>query len=190
MLMKLLISSWRELFREKDLPFLFVQLPMWLNWDAEDNRCWAKLRLAQAKARDEMPGTGMICLLDQGEYGNIHPKVKRPVGERLADLAGEMLYGGGKVSPRALEKRTEGNSLAIRLSAPVKTRDGKEAALLEIAGEDGRFVPARAEIQGDTLRLTAENTDHPTRARYAWTDWSDRVNLYGENGLPLEPFEL
>ena len=189
-LMKLLISSWRELFREKDLPFLFVQLPMWLNWDAEDNRCWAKLRLAQAKARDEMPGTGMICLLDQGEYGNIHPKAKRPVGERLADLAGEMLYGGGKVSPRALEKRTEGNSLAIRLSAPVKTRDGKEAALLEIAGEDGRFVPARAEIQGDTLRLTAENTDHPTRVRYAWTDWSDRVNLYGENGLPLEPFEL
>ena len=31
-LMKLLIRSWRELFREEDLPFLFVQLPMWLNW--------------------------------------------------------------------------------------------------------------------------------------------------------------
>ena len=189
-LMKLLISSWRKLFRDETLPFLFVQLPMWLNWDAEDLRSWAKLRLAQAKARDEMPGTGMICLLDQGEYGNIHPVAKRPVGERLAELAGALLYGGGEVSPRALGIKAEGETLVVRLSAPVKTTDGKEPNLLEIAGEDGQFVSAKAEIRGDTLRLSAEGIDRPVRARYAWTDWSDRVNLSGENGLPLEPFDI
>ena len=189
-LMKLLISSWRDLFREKTLPFLFVQLPMWLDWDAEDAHSWAKIRLAQAKARDETPGTGMICLLDQGEYGNIHPTAKRPVGERLAELAGAMLYGGGAVSPRALGKRTEGNMLIVSLSAPVKTKDGKAPNLLEIAGEDGQFVPARAEIRGNRLILEAEGVSRPVRARYAWTDYSCQVNLFGENGLPLEPFSL
>ena len=189
-LMKLLISSWRKLFRNDRLPFLFVQLPMWLNWDAEDLRSWARLRLAQARARDEMPGTGMICLLDQGEYGNIHPTAKRPVGERLAELAGAMLYGGGAVSPRALAKETDGDTLIIRLSAPVRTRDGAAANLLEIAGADRQFVPAKAEIGDGILCLTAEGVTGPVYARYAWTDYSDKVNLFGKNGLPLEPFDL
>lgn len=189
-LMKLLISSWRDLFREKTLPFLFVQLPMWLDWDAEDMRSWAKIRLAQARARDEMPGTGMVCLLDQGEYGNIHPTAKRPVGERLAELAGAMLYGGGEVSPRATGKETDGSTLVISFSAPVTTRDGQEANLLEIAGEDKQYVSAKAEIRGNTLILSADGLGCPAYARYAWTDWSDRVNLSGMNGLPLEPFDL
>ena len=189
-LMKLLIGTWRKLFRDGSLPFLFVQLPMWLNWYAEDTRSWAKLRLAQAKARDEAENAGMICLLDQGEYGNIHPTAKRPVGERLAELAGAMIYGGGEVSPRALGMETEGNELAVRLSAPVRTPDGKAPELLEIAGEDQRYVSAKAEIRDDTLRLSAEGVSRPVHARYAWTDYSDRVNLFGENGLPLEPFSL
>lgn len=190
LLMAALIRRWRELFRETDLPFLFVQLPMWIGFDAADNRRWAMLRLAQAKVRDATRNTGMICLLDEGEYGNIHPTNKRPVGERLAELAGKLLRGRGEVSPRALDKYTDGNVLTVRLSAPVSVKDGGKANLLEIAGEDGRYVPARAEIRGAELLLSAEGLNHPVRARYAWTDWSDRVNLFGVNGLPLEPFDL
>ena len=189
-LMKLLIKSWRELFLEDDLPFLFVQLPMWLNWNAEDKRFWAKLRLAQAKVRDEVKNTGMICLLDQGEYGNIHPTAKRPVGERLAELAGAMLYGGGEVSPRATGSETDGDVLTMKLSAPVTTKDGKEPNLLEVAGPDGQFVPAGAEICGGRIILKADGIRCPVHARYAWTDYSDKVNLFGENGLPLEPFVM
>ena len=189
-LMKLLIRAWRGLFREENLPFLFVQLPMWLDWDAEDLRNWAKIRLAQAKTRDETPGTGMVCLLDQGEYGNIHPTAKRPVGERLAELAGAMLYGGGAVSPRALGKRTEGDILIVSLSAPVKTKDGNNPNLLEISGTDREFFPAQAEIRENELLLRADGVKEPVHARYAWTDWSDRMNLFGEHELPLEPFSL
>ena len=187
-LMELLIRVWREKFRDPLLPFLFVQLPMWLDRGAEDTFLWPYLRQSQAKARDNTRNTGMVCLLDQGEYGNIHPTAKRPVGERLAELAGSMIYGGGEVSPRALDKYTEGGTMTIRLSQEVVTRDGQEARLLEAAGEDGRFVPARAEIRGDRLLLRAEGVERPVHARYAWTDWSDRVNLFGKNGLPLEPF--
>ena len=189
-LMTLLIRSWRGLFRDESLPFLFVQLPLWLDRDAEDCRNWARLRLDQARVRDTVPETGMICLLDQGEYGNLHPVCKRPVGERLAELAGNMLRGKGETSPRALGLKADGERLAVSLTAPVCARDGKEPALLEIAGEDGRYVPAGAEIRDRELILRAAEISCPVQARYAWMDWSDRVNLFGVNGLPLEPFEL
>ena len=189
-LMILLIRYWRELFRAPEMPFLFVQLPMWIDFCAEDSFRWPLTRLAQAAVRDAMRNTGMVCLLDQGEFGNIHPTAKRPVGERLAELAGQMLYGGGEVSPRALDKYTEGRVLTVRLSAPVTVRGGGEAELLEIAGEDGNYVPAEAEVRGDRLLLRAESVSMPVQARYAWTDYSDRVNLFGMNGLPLEPFEM
>nr|MCR5566248.1 hypothetical protein [Clostridiales bacterium] len=92
--------------------------------------------------------------------------------------------------PRALGKEAEGDTVTVRLSAPVRTPDGKAPELLEIAGEDRQFVPAKAEIRGNTLRLSAEGVSCPAYARYAWTDWSDKVNVFGENGLPLEPFAI
>jgi len=190
LLMIELIRRWRALFREATLPFLFVQLPMWLDFGASDTFRWPRLRLAQAAARDAMRNTGMVCLLDQGEYGNIHPVDKKPVGDRLAELAGRMLYGEGAVSPRAIAKSTQGNTMTVTLDAPVLTRDGKAPALLEVAEAEGEFVPADASLSGNTLRLWAKAVKHPVRARYAWTDYSDQVNLFGENGLPLEPFLL
>ena len=189
-LMTAMIGFWRKLFRDPELPFLFVQLPMWIGFGAEDSFRWAQTRLAQARVRDTVANTGMICLLDQGEYGNIHPVHKQPVGERLAELMTAMRGEGGAEAPRAVSADARGEILTVRLTSPVHTRDGKAPALTEIAGEDGRFVPAEAEIVGDTLRLRAEGIMHPAFVRYAWTDWSDRVNLFGENGLPLEPFWL
>ena len=188
-LLALLIRTWRKTFRDADLPFLFVQLPMWVDQNGIDTFRWPLLRKAQAAVRDAVPGTGMICLLDQGEFGNIHPTAKRPVGERLADLAGIMLYGAGEVSPRALEMTSQGDALSIRLSAPVQLR-GETTALLEIAGADGCYVPAQAEIRGDRLLLHADSVRQPTHARYAWTDYAAQVPFFGENGLPLEPFDL
>ena len=189
-LMAAMIRLWRRMLEAPELPFLFVQLPMWLDFGAEDTFRWAKTPLAQAAVRDAMRNTGMICLLDEGEYGNIHPVKKRPVGERLAELALDMIYGGGETSPRALDKYTEGDTLVIRLTQKVKTPDGEAPRLLEIAGDDGKYVPAEAKADGNTLRLKAEGVPHPVTVRYAWTDYSDKVNLFGENGLPLEPFRL
>ena len=189
-LMTALIGYWRKIFREPELPFLFVQLPMWIPYDGEDTFTWARTRLAQAKVRDRVPGTGMICLLDEGEYGNIHPLNKRPVGERLAELAGKMLYGEGEESPRIIEKSVNGQVITLQMTQKLRTKHGGAPALLEVAGEDGVFVAAAGEIAGNTLRIRAEGVWKPVSARYAWTDWSDQANLCGENGLPLEPFRV
>ena len=189
-LMTALIGYWRKIFRNPELPFLFVQLPMWIPYDGEDSFTWARTRLAQAAVRDGVRNTGMICLLDEGEYGNIHPVNKRPVGMRLAELAGRMLYGEGEISPRVSGRWVSGDVMTVVTTQHLKTDDGEAPRLLEIAGADGTFVPAEGEISENTIRLRAEPVKHPVSARYAWTDWSDRVNVFGGNGLPLEPFCL
>ena len=190
-LMLALILYWRRIFRDAVLPFLFVQLPMWQDWNAEDTFRWPALRLAQAAVRDAVRNAGMICLLDEGEYGNLHPTAKRVVGERLHRLAETMIYGEtGGYSPRAVRKHTEGRELAVTLSEPVILRKGDKPALLETAGADGVFYPAEAVVHGNELRLRSYQVSRPVHARYAWTDYSDRANLYGSTGLPLEPFCL
>ena len=190
-LMIQLVRAWRGMFGDSRLPFLFVQLPMWRDWDAEETYLWPALRLSQAAARDAIAGSAMACLLDEGEYGNIHPTAKRVVGERLAELAKKLIYGEpGEEAPRALDKYTRGNTMTVCLSAPVRTKDGEAPRLMEIAGADGAFYPANAAAEGSALRLWAGAVPRPVQARYAWCDYSDRVNLIGENGLPLEPFRL
>ena len=80
--------------------------------------------------------------------------------------------------------------MIVLLSQSVRTKDGEAPELLEIAGEDGKFVPAEGEVEEGVIRIRSARVEHPTAVRYAWTDWSDKVNLTGENGLPLEPFWL
>ena len=189
-LMMSLIDRWRTGFRAEELPFLFVQLPMWIDAGAEDSRTWPRLRLAQSRVRDRMRNTGMICLLDQGEFNNIHPADKRVVGERLFETARRLIYGEpGEEAPRVASRRVEGSMMTLRTTQPLLTRDGREPALLELAGTDGRYRPARAMLEGPLLHLTAAGVEHPVQVRYAWTDYGS-VNLFGGNGLPLEPFEL
>ena len=183
-----LIDRWRTAFAAEDLPFLFVQLPMWIAKGAEDSKTWPALRLRQSEVRDRMRNTGMICLLDQGEFDNIHPTNKRVVGERLFELAKREIYGlPGETAPRVTGKRVEGSMMTLMTDQPLMTRDGKEPAMLELAGSDGVFTPARAMLEGPMLHLTAAGVAFPLHCRYAWTDYG-AVNLFAGNGLPLEPF--
>lgn len=183
-----LVQRWREFFRDEELPFLNVQLPMWIAADGVEDGVWPRTRHAQERAWKRLRNTGLAVLIDCGEFDNIHPTDKRTVGERLYEQALTVVYGEpGQVSPRATGKYVLGGTLIVTLTAPVVARG--EAALLEIAGQDGRYYPAKAVIDGATLRLTAPEVPHPVSARYAHVNWG-KVTLFGENGLPLAPFIL
>lgn len=56
-----------------------------------------------------------------------------------------------------------------------------------IAGEDRKFVPADAVIDGETIVVSAEGVVNPKAVRYAWCK-SPEVNLFDRNGLPIAPF--
>src|SRR5690606_19152208 len=92
-LMKALIEDWRRQWKKKDLPFLYVQLPGYMDYSylpAESN--WALLREAQLQTLT-VPNTGMAIAIDLGEWNDIHPDNKKDVGERLALPALQLAYG-------------------------------------------------------------------------------------------------
>lgn len=180
------VKRWRELFQDETLPFLNVQLPMWIASDGVEDGCWGRMRHMQERAWKQLRNSGMAVIIDCGEYDNIHPTDKRTVGERLCEQALMVVYGKqGLESPRAISKYTEGSTLTVVLTAPVKARG--EETLLEIAGQDKRYVQAAVAVEGNKLRLTSTKAPHPVAARYAHVNWG-KVQLYGENGLPLAPF--
>ena len=180
----------REQFQDNELPFLNVQLPMWIDRAAtEDSKLWPALRLAQWKVYRNLRNTGLAIMLDQGEFDNIHPTNKRVVGDRLYEAALDVIYQRkARLSPFALGKYAKDGKLFISLSAPVFDRCEGEF-LMEIAGEDGQFVPAETVLHSDEIILSSPAVPHPVMARYAWTDYAI-VRLFGMNGLPLAPFWL
>lgn len=189
-LMESLIRTWRTWFMDEELPFLFVQLPVWIASGETDPRSWPLLRHAQELTWRRTRHTGMACIIDCGEFDNIHPTDKRTVGERLFEQSRTVVYGEeGECSPRAVSKHTEGNTLVVHLTAPVVIRGEGTAKFLEVAGEDGLYHEAEAVLDGCTLHLTCADVANPVSARYAHWNWCV-VNLFGENGLPLAPFIL
>ena len=52
---------------------------------------------------------------------------------------------------------------------------------------DRKFVPAKAEIEGDRVIVSSPEVPHPVAARYGWANYPV-VNLWNEDGLPASPF--
>ena len=58
---------------------------------------------------------------------------------------------------------------------------------MTIAGADGNFVPAKAEIKDSNIIVSAAGVTEPKAVRYGWANVPD-VNLYNKEGLPASPF--
>jgi sialate O-acetylesterase len=188
-----MIASWRERWGRPDWPFFFVQLAAF----GTQNGDWAGLRDAQRYTRDTLPHTGMAVAIDCGDKTDIHPWAKQPVGERLALLALDQVYGQKIASrgPSFAGAKREGARLLIsfdHVGEGLETADGKpEVPGFEIAAASGEFHPAKAKIaSGGTVELSCDAVVEPARARYAWAAWVEPpVTLRNSAGLAAEPFE-
>lgn len=182
-LLPALISDWRHVWGES-LPFLFVQL-------APHNSISPAFREAQSRIRNKTPHTAIAVTTDVGNAKNIHPIRKKPVGERLALAARAISYGD------AVEHRGPlFDQLKIEDKCAVLHFTHAKGGLMAggtmlkgftIAGADGNFVPARAEIDGETVVVTSDQITQPVAVRYAWAKVPD-ANLFNREGLPAEPF--
>jgi len=187
-----MMESWRMAWSRPDWPFFFVQISAF----NQPNQDWPALRAAQAFARDTVPHTGMALSIDCGEEEDIHPRAKQPVGERLALLALDQVYGQPVVSRgpalQALEKDGDTVRVVFQYSGRgLKTSDGKTAVSgFEVAGADGKFYPVPARIlSNDTVELACSTVSAPVFIRYAWHNWMEPpVTLQNSAGLPAEPF--
>lgn len=192
-LFKSLIGVWRRDFRNSDLPFLFVQLPIHHYLSDETNDRWCYIREAQMQLHKELSHTGIAVAIDCGEYNNIHPVHKTEVGRRLALQAlhhiYELLPETEAYGPIYQAAQTDGNTLLLSFEYAKQgfTTKGDTITGFELAGADDTYYPAKAIIENNCIRLYAPEVPAPIKARYLWIDYAE-VTLFGANGLPLAPF--
>ena len=191
----LLINDWRNLFRNKEMPFYFVQLTSFNanNGNSNNGSAWAEIRESQAAAL-RLPHTGMAVTIDVGEAKDIHPRNKKDVGERLAALALRDTYGKAVTAsgPVYQSSATEGSRIHIRFSpggTGLAVRNGSDQLSgFEIAGEDRKFYPAKAVINGNRVTVQCREVEKPVAVRYAWADDAGNANLCNKEGWPAAPF--
>ncbi|HVV74235.1 MAG TPA: sialate O-acetylesterase, partial [Verrucomicrobiae bacterium] len=191
-LLPAMIRDWRKRFGVGDFPFYIVQLAAWqpVHDQPRDND-WAELREAQALTAKRVPHSGLAVAIDIGEANDIHPKNKAEVGRRLALCAlaqtyGEKLEYSGPwyhaMKIRGAEIHLSFDHVDGGLSAK-----GGELQGFAIAGEERRFVWAKASIAGDHVVVSSPDVPKPVAVRYGW-DINPVCNLYNQSGLPAVPF--
>ncbi len=189
------INDWRNKWQQGDIPFLFVQLPNYMdaNYIPSESQ-WAELREAQLKSLS-LSNTAMAVAIDLGEWNDIHPDNKKTVGERLALAAFNIAYGENIVysGPIYQSHIIGGNKVIISFTnngSGLITNDGEALSEFAIAGADKKFVWAKAKIEADKVMVWNETITDPVYVRYAWADNPVNANLYNKEGLPASPFQI
>jgi sialate O-acetylesterase len=188
-----MIQDWRTKWNQPNAPFLFVQLPGFMEYNYSPSQSeWAQFREAQLKSLS-VPNTGMVVAIDLGEWNDIHPDRKKDVGDRLALAAEKIAYGENIVysGPVFQSQQIDGNKIILsftNVGSGLITNDGEEPGEFAIAGADKRFVWAKATINGDKVIVSSDAIANPMYVRYAWADNPVNPNLYNKEGLPASPF--
>mgnify|MGYP002624304507 CR=1 FL=1 len=188
-----LIALWREKWGDDTLPFIMVQLPMFKYAADPDWKHWCKIRSAQMKAYRTVKNTGIAVILDCGEFNEIHPKDKLPVGERLCLQAEKVAYGMKVDADGPIFRGyvIKGSEIELSFDYAENGFDirGDKPLGFEVAGEDGEFRPADVRVEGSVIRVSSPEVEKPVYASYNWYNYAE-VNVFGKNGLPLAPFNL
>jgi sialate O-acetylesterase len=196
LLLPTMIRSWRERWGEGDFPFGIVQLPNYRQpKDEPADEAWSHIREAQRLTARTIANTGLIVTIDIGEARDIHPKNKLDVGKRMAYWALADVYRrpAGKSGPvlKGLVKAKPSELLLQFQNAGsgLKTRDGSKPAEFAVAGADGKWYWAEAEIVGkDRVRVWSNSVTQPVAVRYAFNNNPRNPNLTNDSGLPAAPF--
>ncbi|MEX2336524.1 MAG: sialate O-acetylesterase [Fulvivirga sp.] len=181
-----LIKSWR-LDRRDEFPFYYVQIAPY-NY----KKPYANLvREAQLKTLS-LPNTGMVVTNDIGDLKNIHPKNKEEVGRRLALWALAKTYNQPDIvcsGPLYRSMAIKGNEIQINFDHVEGglVKEGEELTWFEIAGEDKKFVKARAVIKRNSVVVSHQDIDNPVAVRFAFSDRAEPV-LFNKAGLPASAF--
>ena len=191
-MMTSMVKTWRQKWDQGDWPFLYVQIAPFGKYPPTAGslpEMWEQ----QTKALSMIPNSGMAAISDLGDAGNIHPKNKREVGRRLSLIALAKTYHikGIDCDPPLFESASrDGNSIRIRFTGAdggLSSRDGQPLDFFEIAGADGKFVPAMAKIEGGDVLVNSAEISAPAAVRFGWSATA-APNLINKAGLPAVAF--
>ena len=192
-----LYNGWAKEFKNPDLKLYFVQL-------APFSCSWFAVQMGQAKFAAEEKNAAMVTTCDIGNSWDIHPNDKESVARRLVLLALKRDYGFSNIvadAPVLQSWKVEGDKFVMTFenanSWYAYNADRSEAKGFEIAGADGKYVPAKilnkganATLSGKELIVSAPGVKEPRRLRYLYSKpWIGSLYSF-DSGLPLGPFEI
>ena len=188
---KALIRGWRKVWDQGDFPFYYTQISALDSWRPN----WQIPEIWEGQTMVlQLPNTGMAVIHDLCEdLQNIHPTSKAGVGQRLALWALAKTYGVQDLpysGPIYKSHEIEGRRIRIRFDyafGGLRSRDGRPLDWFTIAGADGEFLPAQAQVDGDSVVVWNEKMERPMAVRFAW-DETAQPNLVNGAGLPAGPF--
>ena len=184
--LKALVADWRKSFENYQLPFYLAQLPTY-------NHNWMEFREMQEGITNTMKNSGMVVTIDVGDSTTIHPKNKKPVGDRMGDIALGKDYGYTSTSyssPVFSSVLAEGSKMRVYFKYAdkgLKLTSGVAPLYFEIAGANGMYYNADARIEGNTVLVWATEVPTPVSVRYFWKNYAV-PNLFSTDGLPVAPF--
>jgi len=183
-----LITSWRKAWQD-DFPFYYVQIAPYKT--GTNNFSNVTLRDSQRKLLKEVSNTGMVVISDVSDTIDIHPKDKKSVGIRLANLALANTYktNSGLVSgPLFKDFKVDKNKAIVSFdSAEGLHFKNKTSSQFEVAGADGVFYTADASIKNNQVILTSKKVNVPVKVRFAWGN-TVQSDLFNKVNLPASCF--
>ncbi len=195
--LRTLRAAFRALADDEDLPFLVVELPEWLapvEAAYQPDAHWAWLRQAQRSILDDARSSTVVTL-GLGDASDIHPRNKRPVGQRLANEARRILFNEQHLPTfaRALQLEFVGQTPVVRFSGVgegLRARSGVLAGFA-VKGADGIWYDADAVVQtDDRIRIVPPVGVQPVAVSYAWANNPAAANLVNGYELPVSSFML
>ena len=196
---KVLIETYRSLFRNPQMPFYYVQIAPYLySTRTKDSKQHTETLLPEFWVAQEkclsIRHTGMVVTTDLvDKLSDIHPSYKWIVGNRLAQLAlakeykKKVEYNG----PKYKKMKLKGKEVVLTfddVAAGLVSADNQSLTWFEVAGKDGVYVSAKAEIKGKKVIVSAEAVANPVNVRFAWNERA-QANLFNSAGLPALPFK-
>ncbi|WP_292009526.1 sialate O-acetylesterase [Chryseobacterium sp.] len=185
-LLSSMISAWRN-DRGYNFPFYLIQIAPYTGWGDTTVR----IKNVQRIVSEEVPNSGLVITSDLDVVDDIHPKNKKPVGIRMANLILKNIYHSHNnlvESPRFKSVDFKGNKTILHFDyAEGLHFKNKESQLFEIAGTDGKFSKAKATIKGTDIILESKTVRHPALVRYAWRNTAI-PDLFNRADLPASSF--
>ncbi|MFV8366852.1 MULTISPECIES: sialate O-acetylesterase [unclassified Flavobacterium] len=183
-----LISSWRKLWNY-EFPFYYVQIAPYQYGD--DHFGGVEVRNAQRKVLQEIPNTGMVLTSDISPIDDIHPKDKKTVGTRLANLALVKTYKTNTDlvnGPLYKNIKIEKNTVIVAFDYTEGLHFlNKKSNQFEIAGADNVFYVADASIKNNAVLLTSKKVPNPLKVRFSWKNTA-QSDLFNKANLPASSF--
>jgi sialate O-acetylesterase len=171
-----MVETWRRIWAERaglqvtDFPFYFVEMSH--RHDRSDYEFpWLRDRLR--RAMDIIPNGKMGHFIDGGP--DLHPHNKQLAGQRLALHARKEIYGETSLishGPLLDAVTPVGNKLVLSFTEvngglrSLTDPSGGTLDFFEVAGSDGVYYDASAQIVGDTVEASSLDVPNPLHVRY------------------------